>query len=90
MSTDPTSDDVLATARRRLAGWLAEQAAGPEYSVTEQDLADWDAERVDEFVVLTPPGYANQVFLVGDESVDSYAPSRTSFDDALAAARAHS
>ncbi|WP_427892977.1 hypothetical protein ACQHIV_08795 [Kribbella sp. GL6] len=90
MNAEPTTEDVIAAARIRLAEWLVLQAAGPEYATTVQDLADWDAERVHEFVVLTPPGFANQVFLVGEESVDSYAPSSTSFDDALAAARAQS
>ncbi|HEY3560143.1 MAG TPA: hypothetical protein VGL05_21890 [Kribbella sp.] len=80
------SADEAARARARLASWLS--AEDPEDPVTADELLDWPVTREDEFLVLVPPGYANQVYLLADHGISWYAPSRQSFEDALAVARA--
>ncbi|MEV5961381.1 hypothetical protein AB0L70_06420 [Kribbella sp. NPDC051952] len=72
--------------RARLADWLSRQ--DPEFPVSADELAAWSVERRAEFLVFVPPGYANQVFLVADHGISSFAPSQQRLDDVLAAARA--
>jgi hypothetical protein len=87
VSTDGqvVSEGDRAAGRAQLADWLSRQ--DPEFPVTADELADWSVERRAEFLVFIPPGYANQVFLVADHGISSYAPSRQRLEDALAAAR---
>jgi len=80
-------DAALAAARERLAGWLNSKALTPDYGVTTGDLAAWEVRPVAEFLLFVPPGYANQLFLVAEDGITAYAPSRTTLDEAVAAAR---
>lgn len=80
-------ESVVEAARVRLADWLTAQAQAPDLGVTPEDLAAWVARPVEEYLVFVPPGYANQVFLVADHGISSYAPSRQTLEDAIVAAR---
>lgn len=79
--------EVIEAGRVRLAEWLTAQAPSPDLGATPEDLADWQARPAEEFLVFVPPGYANQVFLVSEHGVSSFAPSEQSLDEAMAAAR---
>jgi len=79
--------EVVEAGRVRLAEWLTAQAPSPDLGATPEDLADWQARPAEEFLVFVPPGYANQVFLVAEHGVSSFAPSEQSLDEAIAAAR---
>lgn len=80
-------DPAVEAARVRLAEWLTAQAGSPELGATTEDLAEWEARRVDEFLLFVPPGYSNILFLVGEDTISSFAPSQQTLEDAVAAAR---
>jgi hypothetical protein len=80
-------DPVVEAARVRLAEWLTAQAPSPELGATPEDLAEWEARPAEEYLLFIPPGYANQVFLVADHGISSFAPSAQTLDEAMAAAR---
>ena len=81
------SAEVVEAARVRLAEWLTAEAPSPEYGATPEDLAEWAVRPEGEFLVFIPPGYANQLFLVAEHGISSFAPSLQTLDDAIAAAR---
>ncbi|MEI8412003.1 MULTISPECIES: hypothetical protein [unclassified Kribbella] len=83
-------DEVAQAARVRLAEWLTAQAPRPELGATAEELADWSAYRAEEYVVLVPPGYANQLFLVADHGISSFAPSSQTLEQAMVSARPQS
>jgi hypothetical protein len=80
-------EEVALAARARLAEWLTAQAPVPELAATAEELAEWTAYQAEEYVVLVPPGYANQLFLVADHGISSFAPSEQTLDQAMVAAR---
>lgn len=80
-------DPAVEAARVRLAEWLTAQAPTPELGATPEDLAEWQARPEAEFLLFVPPGYANQLFLVGEHGISSYAPSHQTLDEAIVAAR---
>lgn len=82
--------EVVEAARARLAEWLTAQAPTPELGATPEELADWAVRPAEEFLVFIPPGYANQLFLVAEDGISSFAPSTQTLDDAIAAARSQS
>ncbi|GAA0585220.1 hypothetical protein HPO96_10320 [Kribbella sandramycini] len=88
-AVQPAADPAIEAARARLAEWLTAQSPDdPEYAATPEDLAGWDARPQDEFLLFVPPGYANQIYLVADRGISVFAPSQTTLEDAIAAARA--
>jgi hypothetical protein len=86
---EPAAADPWLEARTRLAEWLTAQTPDdPELAATPEDLAGWDVREQDEFLLFIPPGYANQIYLVGERGISVFAPSQTRLEDALASARA--
>jgi hypothetical protein len=83
-------DDVAQAGRVRLAEWLTAEAPSPELGATPEELADWPAYQVEEFLVFVPPGFANLIFLVADHGISSFAPSEQTLEQAMAAARPQS
>ncbi|WP_405059493.1 hypothetical protein OG474_43140 [Kribbella sp. NBC_01505] len=81
----PTPNELAA--RAHLAGWLAQHSIDPA-SWTPEVLDTWQTSTVDEWIVIVPPGYANQIYLVADGTVFPFPPSHLSLDEAIAAARA--
>ncbi len=82
------ADPRIEGARVRLAEWLTAQTPDdPELAATPEDLAGWEARVQDEFLLFIPPGYANQIYLVAEQGISVYAPSLTTLDEAMAAAR---
>lgn len=81
---------VVEAARVRLAEWLTAQAPTPELGATPEDLAEWAVRPEGEFLLFIPPGYANQLFLVAEHGISSFAPSMQTLDDAIAAVRKQS
>lgn len=79
--------EAVEAARVRLAEWLTAEAPRPELAATPEDLADWQAQPAEEYLVFVPPGYANRVFLVADHGISSFAPSEMSLEQAMAAGR---
>ncbi len=67
-----------------LAAWLTAQSASPD-PVTAADLATWRRREVRGWWLFEMPGFTDTMFLVGD-GVYEFHPSRTSVDEALAAA----
>ncbi|WP_327635035.1 hypothetical protein OHB24_34280 [Kribbella sp. NBC_00482] len=88
--TSPTAvpDEVARAGRERLAEWLTAQASERELGATPEQLADWTAYQVEEYLLFVPPGYANLMFLVADHGIRSFAPSEMTVATAIAAARA--
>ncbi|TCO28194.1 hypothetical protein EV652_106179 [Kribbella steppae] len=82
--------EVAEAGRVRLAEWLTAEAPTPELGATPEELADWTAHQVEEYLVFVPPGYANLLFLVADHGISSFAPSQQSLEEAMAAARPQS
>ncbi|TDD28018.1 hypothetical protein E1218_08785 [Kribbella turkmenica] len=80
-------DDVAQAGRVRLAAWLTAEAPGPDLGATPEELADWPAYQVEEFLVFVPPGFANLIFLLSDHGISSFAPSEQTLEQAIAAAR---
>jgi hypothetical protein len=83
-------DDVAAAGRVRLAEWLTAEAPSPELGATPDELADWAAYQVEEYLVFVPPGYANLIFLLADHGITSFAPSEQTLEQAMVAARPES
>ena len=83
-------DDVAQAGRVRLAEWLTAEAPSPELGTTPEELAEWPAYQVEEFLVFVPPGYANLIFLLTDHGISSFAPSEQTLEQAMAAARPQS
>jgi hypothetical protein len=83
-------DEVAQAGRVRLAEWLTAEAPTAELGATPDELADWAAYQAEEFLVFVPPGYANQIFLVAEHSISSFAPSEQTLEQAMAAARPQS
>ncbi len=79
--------EVAEAGRVRLAEWLTAAAPTPELGATPEQLADWTAHQVEEYLVFVPPGYANLVFLVAEHSISSFAPSEQTLAEAIVAAR---
>ncbi|MGZ0145464.1 hypothetical protein ACXJJ3_00230 [Kribbella sp. WER1] len=79
--------EVADAGRVRLAEWLNRQAATPEERTTPEELAEWAAYQVEEYLVYVPPGYANAMFLVADHGISSFQPSRLPLEQAMIAAR---
>ena len=84
-----TPDLAADAARTRLAEWLTAQAATADVAASVEDLQEWAVRPIEEYLVFVPPGLANQVFLVADHGISSYAPSERTLDDAILAARPH-
>ena len=82
--------EAIEVARVRLAEWLTAQAPTPELATTPEELADWSVQAAEEYLIFAPRGFANQVFLVADHGISSYAPSQQSLAEAMAAARPRS
>jgi hypothetical protein len=82
--------EVAQAGRVRLAEWLTAEAPTPELGATAEELADWAAYQVQEYLVFVPPGYANQMFLVADHGISSFAPSEQTLEQAMVAARPQS
>jgi len=80
------STDAHAEARTVLANWLAQHSVAPD-SWTPEALEGWRVSQVDEWLMFTPPGSANLLFLVANGNVFSFAPSELSLADAVVAAR---
>lgn len=83
----PVPDEVAEVGRVRLAEWLTAQAPRPELATTPEELAEWAAYQVEECLVFVPPGYTNQIFVVSDHGVTSFAPSQQTLQQAMAAVR---
>ncbi len=83
-------DDVAQAGRIRLAEWLTSEAPSPELGATPEELADWAAYQVEEYLVFVPPGYANLIFLMADHGISSFAPSEQTLEQAMVAARPQS
>lgn len=83
-------DDVAQAGRVRLAEWLTAEAPRPELGATPEELADWAAYQVEEFLLFVPPGFANLLFLLSDHGISSFAPSEQTLKQAMAAARSQS
>ena len=81
---------VVEAARVRLAEWLTAQAPTPDLGATPEDLAEWAVRPESEFLLFIPPGYANQLFLVAEHGISSFAPSMQTLDDAITAVRTQS
>ena len=80
--------EQIEAARVRLAAWLTAQVPdNPELGTTPEELADWRVRPEQEFLLFIPPGYANRMFLVAEHGISGYAPSQTTLDEAIAAAR---
>ena len=77
--------DPGAVATAKLAAWLTAQSAARPDPVTPADLASWRRREVRGWWLFEMPGFTDTMFLVGDE-VHEFHPSRTSVDEALAAA----
>jgi hypothetical protein len=77
---------VVAEARTMLATWLAEHSVAPD-TWTPEVIEGWRTTRAGEWLLFQPPGYANRAFLVAGSDVFSFAPSRHTLAEALAAAR---
>lgn len=80
-------EDVAQAGRVRLAEWLTAEAPSPELGTTPDELAEWTAYQVEEFLLFVPPGYANLMFLLSDHGISSFQPSEQTFEQAMAAAR---
>jgi hypothetical protein len=80
-------DPAVEAARVRLAEWLTAQAPSPDLATTPEELADWPARPVEEFLLFIAPGYSNQLFLVSDRGITPFAPSQTTLTDAVVVAR---
>ena len=83
----PPPAEVAQAGRVRLAEWLTAQAPEPGLGATAEELADWAAYQVEEYLLFVPPGYANLLFLVADHGISSFTPSEQTLADAMAAAR---
>lgn len=79
--------EVADAGRVRLAEWLTAEAPTPELGATPEELADWSAHQVEEFLLFVPPGYANLMFLVAEHGISSFAPSEQTLEEAMVAAR---
>jgi hypothetical protein len=79
--------EVAEAGRVRLAAWLTAEAATPELGATPEDLAEWSAHQVEEYLLFVPPGYANLMFLVAEHGISSFAPSEQTLEEAMVAAR---
>ena len=82
--------EVAQAGRVRLAEWLTAEVPSPELGSTPEELADWTAYQVEEFLLFVPPGYANLLFLLGEHSIISFAPSEQTLEQAMVAARPQS
>ncbi len=80
-------DGIARAGRERLAEWLTAQASEPEFGATPEQLADWTAYQVEEYLLFVPPGYSNLMFLVADHGISSFAPSEQTVGAAMVAAR---
>jgi hypothetical protein len=72
-------------AATRLAAWLTEQSPTDPDPVAPADLATWRRRELQGWWLFEMPGFTDTMFLVGD-GVYEFHPSRTSVDEALAAA----
>ncbi|MFG1814148.1 hypothetical protein ACGFIF_10315 [Kribbella sp. NPDC049174] len=79
--------EIADAGRVRLAEWLTAEAPTPELGATPEELADWSAHQVEEFLLFVPPGYANLMFLVAEHGISSFAPSEQTLEEAMVAAR---
>ncbi|TDW92709.1 YrhB domain-containing protein [Kribbella sp. VKM Ac-2566] len=70
----------------KLAAWLTVQSPARPDPVTAADLATWRRREVQGWWLFEMPGFTDTMFLVGDGTVHEFHPSRTSVDEALAAA----
>ncbi|WP_410791749.1 hypothetical protein [Kribbella sp. C-35] len=78
--------DPGAEAATELAGWLTAQAPARPEPVTSADLATWRRREVRGWWLFEMPGFTDTMFWVGEAVVYEFHPSRTSVDEALAAA----
>jgi hypothetical protein len=83
-------DEVAQAGRERLAEWLTAEAPTPDLATSAEELAEWSAYQVEEFVLFVPPGYANLMYLVSEHGITSYQPSMQSIQQAMSAARSQS
>jgi hypothetical protein len=84
----PTApDDVAQAGRVRIAEWLTAQAPTPELGTAVEELADWTAYEVEEFLLFVPPGYANLMVLLTEQGISSFQPSEQTLEQAMVAAR---
>jgi len=73
-------------ARTVLAAWLAQHSVSPA-TWTPEALQGWHTSHGEEWIVFTPPGTVNRLFLVANGNVFSFAPSELSLANAVLAAR---
>ncbi|MEV0804100.1 hypothetical protein AB0I34_40855 [Kribbella sp. NPDC050281] len=78
--------NAVAEARTVLAAWLAQHSVAPD-TWTPEALQGWHTSHAEEWIVFTPPGNANRLFLVANGTVFSFAPSELSLANAVVAAR---
>jgi hypothetical protein len=74
-------------AATKLADWLTVQSPTDQDPVTPDDLAAWRRREVQGWWLFEMPGLSDTMFVVGEAVVHEFHPSRTSVDEALAAAR---
>jgi len=78
----------VAAARERLAAWMTEKSPVSGRHFAGEDLVGFSVGSRDEWLTFTPPARANRVYLVSDDTVYSFAPSRETLESAIENARA--
>ncbi|MGW6278192.1 hypothetical protein [Kribbella sp. NPDC055071] len=75
-------------ARERLAAWMTEKSPITGRHFSADDLAEYTVTTRDDWLIFTPPARTNRVYLVSDDTIYSYAPSRETLETAIANAQA--